>query len=129
MDILTKRVKANIRTAGKVRRVHYLTVMQSFKPGKENTDAISQYNNIHNLRRYPVSRYNINIWPGPTGLYSSENLFSKVKARMRNVTLRQITRGEPPCSVCPCYTLCHVKRKTCKMKNEGQPTYYVLSLR
>ena len=35
--------------------------MQPLKPGKDNTYAISQYNNIQNLGQYLVSYHDINI--------------------------------------------------------------------
>lgn len=32
-------------------RLHHSAVMQPLTPGKDNTDAISQYNDIQNLKR------------------------------------------------------------------------------
>lgn len=42
-------------TSSEVQKVHYLTLMQTLKPGKDNSSVISMYNNIQNVRRSYVT--------------------------------------------------------------------------
>ncbi len=44
----------------KFRELYHFTVKVSLKPQRFNTYAISQYNNIKNVKRYLFSYHNIN---------------------------------------------------------------------
>ncbi len=52
MDKWVKVKKRTTRTVWKVQKSHHFTVMKPFKPGKDNTYALSQYNDIQNQSRY-----------------------------------------------------------------------------
>ena len=56
-----RQIIEELEQSGKFRKVQHFTVMQSLKPGKDNTYVISRYDDIQNLRRYLVSYHDINI--------------------------------------------------------------------